>query len=122
MFRTEYFGPLLTLHVYDDGDFERVLAQVDRGSPYGAHRRGDRPRPGRGGAERRRRCGSPPATSTSTTSRPAPSSASSRSAAAAPSGTNDKAGSIYNLLRWVSPRTIKETFVPPTGSGYPHQG
>jgi 1-pyrroline-5-carboxylate dehydrogenase len=38
------------------------------------------------------------------------------------SGTNDKAGSIHNLLRWTSPRTIKETFVPPTSSPYPHQG
>jgi len=35
------------------------------------------------------------------------------------SGTNDKAGSVYNLLRWVSPRTIKETFVPPTNFRYP---
>ncbi len=35
------------------------------------------------------------------------------------SGTNDKAGSAYNLLRWVSPRTVKETFVPPTSVGYP---
>ncbi len=38
------------------------------------------------------------------------------------SGTNDKAGSVYNLLRWVSPRVIKETFVPPTTIRYPHQG
>jgi 1-pyrroline-5-carboxylate dehydrogenase len=35
------------------------------------------------------------------------------------SGTNDKAGSALNLLRWVSPRTIKETFVPPTDFRYP---
>jgi 1-pyrroline-5-carboxylate dehydrogenase len=35
------------------------------------------------------------------------------------SGTNDKAGSWLNLIRWVSPRTIKETFVPPTEYGYP---
>ena len=35
------------------------------------------------------------------------------------SGTNDKAGSVLNLLRWVSPRTIKETFVPPTDLRYP---
>jgi len=35
------------------------------------------------------------------------------------SGTNDKAGSMYNLLRWVSPRTIKETFVPPVDYRYP---
>ena len=37
------------------------------------------------------------------------------------SGTNDKAGSALNLLRWVSPRAIKETFVPPTDWRYPHQ-
>jgi 1-pyrroline-5-carboxylate dehydrogenase len=38
------------------------------------------------------------------------------------SGTNDKAGSILNLQRWVSPRTIKETLAPPTEVRYPHQG
>ena len=38
------------------------------------------------------------------------------------SGTNDKAGSILNLMRWVSPRTIKETFVPPTDWRYPFLG
>ena len=36
------------------------------------------------------------------------------------SGTNDKAGSLWNLMRWVSPRSIKETLVPPTATGYPH--
>jgi len=38
------------------------------------------------------------------------------------SGTNDKAGSLWNLIRWVSPRTIKETFVPPTDYRYPYMG
>jgi 1-pyrroline-5-carboxylate dehydrogenase len=38
------------------------------------------------------------------------------------SGTNDKAGSVHNLLRWTSPRTIKETFVPPTTVRHPHMG
>jgi 1-pyrroline-5-carboxylate dehydrogenase len=38
------------------------------------------------------------------------------------SGTNDKAGSVLNLLRWVSPRTIKETFEAPTEWRYPHMG
>jgi 1-pyrroline-5-carboxylate dehydrogenase len=38
------------------------------------------------------------------------------------SGTNDKAGSMWNLIRWVSPRTIKETFVPPTDYRYPFLG
>jgi 1-pyrroline-5-carboxylate dehydrogenase len=36
------------------------------------------------------------------------------------SGTNDKAGSLWNLIRWVSPRTIKETFAPPTDFRYPY--
>jgi 1-pyrroline-5-carboxylate dehydrogenase len=38
------------------------------------------------------------------------------------SGTNDKAGSMWNLIRWVSPRTIKETFVPPRDYRYPFLG
>ena len=38
------------------------------------------------------------------------------------SGTNDKAGSMWNLIRWVSPRTVKETFVPPTDYRYPFMG
>jgi 1-pyrroline-5-carboxylate dehydrogenase len=38
------------------------------------------------------------------------------------SGTNDKAGSVLNLLRWVSPRTIKETFAPAVDFRYPHMG
>ena len=38
------------------------------------------------------------------------------------SGTNDKAGSIFNLIRWVNTRTIKELFVPPTDYRYPHMG
>jgi 1-pyrroline-5-carboxylate dehydrogenase len=38
------------------------------------------------------------------------------------SGTNDKAGSAHNLMRWLSPRSIKETFVPPTDHRQPHMG
>ena len=38
------------------------------------------------------------------------------------SGTNDKAGSMWNLIRWLSPRSIKETFVAPTDHRYPHMG
>ena len=38
------------------------------------------------------------------------------------SGTNDKAGSMWNLIRWASPRSMKETFTPPTDYRYPHQG
>ena len=63
----------------------------------------------------RLRCATRPATSISTTSRPGRSSVSSRSAARAASGTNDKAGSKLNLVRWVSARTVKENFNPPQG-------
>ena len=52
---------------------------------------------------------------------PARSSASNRSAARGRPGTNDKAGSAANLMRWTSPRSIKETFVAATSVGYPHQ-
>jgi 1-pyrroline-5-carboxylate dehydrogenase len=120
VFSTEYFGPMLAVHVYDDGDFDRVLAQVDRGGALRAHRLGDRPRPRgrgqgvrgaavRGGQLLRER------------------QADRRGGRQQPfgggraSGTNDKAGSILNLLRWTSPRTLKETLVPPTSVGYPHQ-
>ena len=92
MFNTEYFGPILAVHVYEDGDFEKVVAQMESFAPYaltGAiiaqDRSGDR-------LGARGRCASRPATSTSTTSRPARSSGSSRSAARRASGTNDKAG------------------------------
>ena len=68
------------------------------------------------------RCATPPATSTSTTSRPARSSGSSRSAARARSGTNDKAGSKLNLVRWASARTVKETLAPPRDHKAPVHG
>ena len=99
-----------------------VLRQTGAGLAVRADRLDHRPRPGGDRPRARTRCGSPPATSTSTTSRPAPWSASSRSAAPARPGTNDKAGSPQNLMRWTSPRSIKETFVPPTDHRYPHLG
>ena len=100
-----------------------MLAQMERISPYaltGSIIAQDRAAI----AEAQRSCcGSRPATSTSTTSRPVPSSASSRSAAAGASGTNDKAGSAAEPAALdVSPRSIKETFDPPTDYRYPHMG
>ena len=109
---TEYFGPILGVYVYDDADFEEVMTEVDESGPYGltgAVIAEDRSRAGPG---RISGCGSRPATSTSMTSRPAPWWVSSPSAAARASGTNDKAGSMWNLIRWASPRSIKETLVP----------
>ena len=114
--RDELFGPVVTASSTDERTLAETLELVDDVA-LRADRRGLRQRPPAieqaHDALRYAR-----ATSTSTTSRPAPSSASSRSAARA-LGTNDKAGSMWNLIRWVSPRAIKETFVPPTDYRYP---
>jgi 1-pyrroline-5-carboxylate dehydrogenase len=121
VFRTEYFGPLLAVHVYDDGDFEQVLEHVDRGAPYGltgAVIARDRAAVARATEALRFAAGNfyvnDKPTGAVVGQQPF--------GGGRASGTNDKAGSIYNLLRWVSPRTIKETFVPSTTTGYPHQG
>ncbi|WP_219417299.1 L-glutamate gamma-semialdehyde dehydrogenase [Pseudonocardia nigra] len=120
-FRTEYFGPLLAVHVYDDGDFDTVLGQIDRGAPAGltgAVIARDRTAVARASEALRFAAGNfyvnDKPTGAVVGQQPF--------GGGRASGTNDKAGSIYNLLRWVSPRTIKETFVSPTTSGYPHQG
>jgi 1-pyrroline-5-carboxylate dehydrogenase len=121
VFRTEYFGPLLAVHVYDDGDFEQVLTHVDNGAPYGLT----------GSVVARDRAAVVRATEALrfaagnfyVNDKPTGAVVGQQPfGGGRASGTNDKAGSIYNLLRWVSPRTIKETFVPPTTTGYPHQG
>ena len=65
------------------------------------------------------RSATPRATTTSTTSPPARWWDSSRSAAGAPAGPTTRPGSVLNLLRWVSPRSIKETFAPPKDYRYP---
>ncbi|QYN37305.1 L-glutamate gamma-semialdehyde dehydrogenase [Pseudonocardia sp. DSM 110487] len=120
VFRTEYFGPLLAVHVYDDGDFDEVLGHVDRGAPYGLT----------GAVIARDRAAIDHATDALrfaagnfyVNDKPTGAIVNQQPfGGARASGTNDKAGSIYNLLRWVSPRAIKETFVPPTASRYPHQ-
>jgi 1-pyrroline-5-carboxylate dehydrogenase len=121
MFHTEYFGPLLALHVYDDADFETVLKQVDAGAPYGltgAVIARDRAAVARASEALRFAAGNfyvnDKPTGAVVGQQPF--------GGGRASGTNDKAGSVLNLLRWVSPRTIKETFVPATRSSYPHQG
>ena len=120
-FTTEYFGPIIAVHVYDDAQYSEVLDLVDSTSPYGltgavfatdrkaidlAHRKlrhaagnfyvNDKPT---GSIVSRQPFGGSRA-----------------------SGTNDKAGSVFNLQRWTSPRAIKETFDAPTDHTYPHMG
>jgi len=114
----EIFGPVLTIYVYPAADFEKTLELVDSTSPYALT----------GSIIARDRAAVVLATD------------SLRNAAgnfyindkptgavvgqqpfggARASGTNDKAGSMLNLYRWLSARTIKETFVPPTDYRYP---
>ncbi len=114
----ELFGPVLTIYVYKDADYEKTLDLLDETSPYGL-------------------TGAVFATDrqviSSTTKRlvnaagnfyinDKPTGAvvgQQPFGGARASGTNDKAGSYLNLLRWVSPRTIKESFLPPTDYRYP---
>jgi 1-pyrroline-5-carboxylate dehydrogenase len=118
---TEYFGPILGVFVYDDADWERVLPLVDATSPYGltgAVFATDRAAVAQASAALRFAAGNfyvnDKPTGAVVGQQPF--------GGARASGTNDKAGSTLNLLRWVSPRSIKETFVPPAEWRYPHMG
>ncbi len=119
IFTTEYFGPILSLHVYDD--FETVLGQVDSASPYaltGSIIARDRNAVATASAALRFTAGNfyvnDKPTGAVVGQQPF--------GGARASGTNDKAGSAANLARWTSPRSIKETFGAPTSVPYPHQG
>ena len=121
MFRDEYFGPILAVHVYDDATWAQTLTQLESVSPYaltGAVFARDR-RPSCE-AQRTLRFA---AGNFYVNDKPTGAVVGQQPfGGARASGTNDKAGSIWNLLRWVSPRAIKETFVPPTDHRYPHMG
>jgi 1-pyrroline-5-carboxylate dehydrogenase len=119
MFRDEYFGPILAVHVYDDRDFEPVVDQMESFAPYaltGAIIAQDR-RVLAWASERLRFA----AGNFYLNDKPTGSIVGQQPfGGARASGTNDKAGSPHNLLRWTSTRSIKETFVPPKDYRYPH--
>ena len=121
MFSTEYFGPILAVHVYEDGDFEKVVTQMESFAPFaltGAIIAQDRNVIAWAQAELRFAAGNfyinDKPTGAVVGQQPF--------GGGRASGTNDKAGAAVNLLRWTSPRSIKETFVPPKEYGYPHMG
>ncbi|MFC5290988.1 L-glutamate gamma-semialdehyde dehydrogenase [Actinokineospora guangxiensis] len=120
-FTTEYFGPILAVHVYDDADYAKVLELVDTSTPYaltGAVFATDR-----AAVEQAHKALRFSAGNFYINDKPTGAVVGQQPfGGSRASGTNDKAGSIYNLQRWVSPRSIKETFVPPTAHGYPHMG
>lgn len=123
-FRTmceEIFGPFITLYVYDENDFEGALEMLDKTSEYaltGAVYSNDRYAIDLASKKLVNSAGNfyinDKPTGAVVGQQPF--------GGARASGTNDKAGSYLNLIRWVSPRTIKETFVPATDYRYPFLG
>ncbi len=114
----EIFGPVLTVHVYPDARWTETLALVDSTSPYaltGAIFSQDRAAVAEASRALRQAAGNfyinDKPTGAVVGQQPF--------GGARASGTNDKAGSALNLLRWVSPRSIKETFAPPKDYRYP---
>jgi 1-pyrroline-5-carboxylate dehydrogenase len=121
VFTTEYFGPILGVHVFDDSRFEETVRQAESASNYaltGSIFATDRRVIDWAGEALRYAAGNfyinDKPTGAVVGQQPF--------GGARASGTNDKAGSWHNLIRWTSPRAIKETFVPPTDHTYPHMG
>ncbi len=116
--RDEFFGPIVTLHVYPDGAWEDTLKLVDRTSPYaltGAVFARDR-----GAIVQATHALRDAAGNFYINDKPTGAVVGQQPfGGARASGTDDKAGSPLNLLRWTAARTLKETFVPPTDYRYP---
>ncbi|MDR1880796.1 MAG: L-glutamate gamma-semialdehyde dehydrogenase [Tannerellaceae bacterium] len=117
----EIFGPVVTVYVYADGDYEETLDICDRTSPYGLT----------GSIFARDRYAIETAFNKLRYSagnfyindKPTGAVIAQQPfGGSRASGTNDKAGGTLNLIRWTNPRTIKETLVPPAGYGYPFLG
>lgn len=118
---TELFGPIITIYVYEDEQWEQVLDLVDQTGEYaltGAIFSQDRYVIETATSKLENAAGNfyinDKPTGAVVGQQPF--------GGARGSGTNDKAGSVWNLLRWVSNRTLKETFVPPTNYRYPFLG
>jgi 1-pyrroline-5-carboxylate dehydrogenase len=121
LMQQEIFGPVLTIFVYDDSDLDGALELCDTTSPYaltGAIFAQDRQAAVRMAARLRHAAGNfylnDKPTGAVVGQQPF--------GGGRASGTNDKAGSFLNLVRWTSQRTIKESFVPPTHFAYPFMG
>ena len=121
VFTTEYFGPILAVHVYPDDAYAGLLAQAADVAPYaltGAVLATDRYAIAQATEALRYSAGNfyinDKPTGAVVGQQPF--------GGARASGTDDKAGSVFNLIRWVSARAIKELFVPPSDYRYPHMG
>ncbi|MCD9144153.1 L-glutamate gamma-semialdehyde dehydrogenase [Streptomyces albireticuli] len=121
VFTTEYFGPILAVHVYEDADFDAMLAQMESVSAYaltGSIIAQDRYAAADAMEKLRFAAGNFYINDKSTGAVVGQQPFGGGRA----SGTNDKAGAASNLMRWTSTRSIKETLVPPTDYRYPHMG
>ncbi|MFE4055797.1 L-glutamate gamma-semialdehyde dehydrogenase, partial [Streptomyces sp. NPDC059096] len=121
VFTTEYFGPILAVHVYDDADYDAVLDQMESVSAYaltGSVIAGDRAAAAHAMEKLRYAAGNFYINDKSTGAVVGQQPFGGGRA----SGTNDKAGAPQNLMRWTLTRAIKETLVPPTDYRYPHMG
>jgi 1-pyrroline-5-carboxylate dehydrogenase len=119
LFSTEYFGPILSVHVYDDARYEELLGLVDGTSPYGLT--GAVFATDRQAIELASRTLRYAAGNFYVNDKPTGAVVGQQPfGGSRASGTNDKAGSLQNLERWTSPRTIKETFDPPRDPRYAH--
>jgi 1-pyrroline-5-carboxylate dehydrogenase len=121
MFKDEYFGPILSVHVYDDRRFDAVVDQMESFAPYaltGAVIAQDRQAVAWASERLRFAAGNfyvnDKPTGAVVGQQPF--------GGARASGTNDKAGAPGNLMRWTSARSVKETFAPPKDHRYPHMG
>jgi len=120
LMREELFGPIVTAYVYPDNKWQDTLRLVDEGAPYGLTGAVfARERTAIEGAHAALRYA---AGNFYVNDKPTGAVVGQQPfGGARASGTNDKAGSAANLMRWTSPRSIKETFVAPISVGYPHQ-
>ncbi|MFE4612797.1 L-glutamate gamma-semialdehyde dehydrogenase [Streptomyces niveus] len=121
VFTTEYFGPILAIHVYEDAQYDAMLAQMESVSAYaltGAVISGDRAAAADTMAKLRYAAGNFYINDKSTGAVVGQQPFGGGRA----SGTNDKAGAPQNLMRWTLTRAIKESLVSPTDYRYPHMG
>jgi 1-pyrroline-5-carboxylate dehydrogenase len=121
LLRDELFGPIVTTYVYDEKTWGDTLRLVDETAPYGLT--GAVFATERGAIEEAQDTLRYAAGNFYVNDKPTGAVVGQQPfGGSRASGTNDKAGSMWNLIRWVSPRTIKETFVPPTDYRYPFLG
>jgi 1-pyrroline-5-carboxylate dehydrogenase len=119
LLREELFGPIVTAFVYPDDRWEETLELVDSTGPYGLT--GAVFARDREAIEEAEQALQYAAGNLYVNDKPTGAVVGQQPfGGARASGTNDKAGSMWNLIRWVSPRTIKETFVPPQDYRYPY--